>query len=424
MNPPASKHLYSANYSSLSAIHRSNQVPANDPPFYPMPRSCGLHPSKALADLQALSPLTKVQIWNKESAWLVTRYAEVRELLADPRLSVNSELQGYPTANFAAAQMREEFPTFLQMDAPEHQRLRRMVAADFSPKASEAWRSETEEVVKDAIESLLQLTPPVDFIEEFALVIPSMLIARILGVPYEDHKFFESRSHTFTSNHSTPEEIQVATVEMREYLTELVAAKDRDPGEDLLSRLVVKHMRTGELSHDQVVAHARLLLAGGHETTASVIGLGMLALLLDPDQRYRLANDRTLMRNAVEEMLRFTNTLHIGRRRVATSDISIGGVTIKAGEGVIVDNFIGNRDPRVFNDPDSFDIERDTSAQMTFGYGPHQCIGQHLARVELQVVFNQLLDKIPTMRLAVDFEELRFKESAIVYGLEALPIAW
>src|SRR5258705_7190856 len=177
--------------------------------------------------------------------------------------------------------MREKSPTFLQMDAPEHQRLRRMVAADFSPKASEARRSEAEEMVKDAVESLLQLTPPVDFIEEFALVVPSMVIARILGVPYRDHKFFQSRSHTFTSNHSTPEEIQVATVEMREYLTELVAAKDRDPGEDLLSRLVVKYMRTGELSHDQVVAHARLLLAGGHDTTDGVIEPCMLGLLME-----------------------------------------------------------------------------------------------------------------------------------------------
>jgi cytochrome P450 len=141
---------------------------------------------------------------------------------------------------------------------------------------------------------------------------------------------------------------------MREYLTELVAAKDREPGEDLLSRLVVKHMRTGELSLDQVVSHARLLLAGGHDTTAGVIGLGMLALLLDPDQRYRLANDRALMRNAVEEMLRFNSITHIGRRRAATSDISIGEVTIKAGEEVIADTSVGNRDPRVFNDPDSF----------------------------------------------------------------------
>jgi cytochrome P450 len=170
---------------------------------------------------------------------------------------------------------------------------------------------------------------------------------------------------------------------MREYLTELVAAKDREPGEDLLSRLVVKHMRTGELSLDQVVSHARLLLAGGHDTTAGVIGLGMLALLLDPDQRYRLANDRALMRNAVEEMLRFNSITHIGRRRAATSDISIGEVTIKAGEEVIADTSVGNRDPRVFNDPDSFDIDRDTSVHMAFGYGPHQCIGQHLARVEL-----------------------------------------
>lgn len=399
-------------------------MPANDRPFYPVPRSSGLHPSEALADMQALSPLTKVQIWNGQSAWLATRHAEILELLVDPRLSVNSEREGYPSANLAAASMRAEFPTFLQMDAPDHQHFRRMVAADFSAKTSEARRSETEAVVSDAIESLLQLTPPVDFIEEFALVVPSMVIARILGVPYEDHEFFQSRSHTFTSNHSTPEEIQVATVEMREYLKGLVAAKDREPGEDLVSRLVVKHMRTGELSPDQVVAHARLLLAGGHDTTAGVIGLGMLALLLDPGQRYRLANDPTLMRNAVEEMLRFTSITHIGRRRVATSDISIGEVTIKAGEGVIADTSVGNRDPRVFNNPDSFDIGRDTRAHMAFGYGPHQCIGQHLARVELQVVFNQLLEKIPTMRLAVDLEELRFKESAIVYGLEAMPIAW
>ncbi|MFF3877395.1 cytochrome P450 [Streptomyces sp. NPDC001978] len=399
-------------------------MPANDPPFYPVPRSCPLHPSEALADLQALSPLTKVQIWNEQPAWLVTRHAELLQLLVDPRLSVNSERQGYPSANLAAAQMREQFPTFLQMDAPEHQILRRMVASDFSVKKSEARRAEIDEIVKDALESLLQLTPPVDFIEEFALVVPSMVIARILGVPYKDHKFFQSRSHTFTSSNSTPEEIRVATGEMREYLTELVTSKNREPGDDLLSRLVVKHMRTGELSLDQVVAHARLLLAGGHDTTASMIGLGMLALLLYPDQRSLLANDRTHMRNAVEEMLRFTTITHIGRRRVATSDISIGEVTIKAGEGVIADAFIGNRDPRVFEDPDSFDIDRDTRAHIAFGYGPHQCIGQNLARVELQVVFNQLLDKIPTMRLAVDFEELRFKESAIIYGLEALPIAW
>jgi len=399
-------------------------VPANDPPFYPMPRSSGLHPSSALAAVQTECPLSKVQIWNEQVAWLATRHAEILELLVDPRLSVNSGLPGYPSANLAAASMREQFPTFLQMDAPDHQRYRRMVAADFSAKNSEARRSETEEVVSEAIESLLQLTPPVDFIEEFALVVPSMVIARILGVPYEDHKFFQSRSHTFTSNHSTPEEIQVATVEMREYLEELVAAKNREPGEDLLSRLVVKHMRTGELSPEEVVAHARLLLAGGHDTAAGVIGLGMLVLLRDPDQRHRLANDPTLMRNAVEEMLRFTSVTHIGRRRVATSDISIGEVTIKAGEGVIADTSMGNRDPRVFDDPNAFDIGRDTRAHMAFGYGPHQCIGQHLARVELQVVFKQLLDKIPTLRLAVDFEELRFKESAIVYGLEAMPIAW
>lgn len=399
-------------------------MPADELPPYPLPRTSGLHPAEGLAVLQERAPITPVRIWNGQPAWLFTRHGDVREILADPRVSADSEVPGYPNTSLAAAQTRDQFPTFLQMDAPEHQFYRRMVTSDFSVKASEARRAETEEIVSDAIESLLKLTPPVDFIEEFALVVPSTVISRILGVPYADHHFFQTRSQTLVSGHSTLEQVEVATAEMRQYLSDLVDAKNREPGDDLLSRLIVRHMRTGELSHDQVVAHARLLLTGGHDTTANMIGLGTLALLLNPGERDQLAADRSLMRNAVEEMLRFFTITHIGRRRVATSDISIGEVTIKAGEGVIADHLMGNRDPRVFDNPDAFDIDRDTRPHIAFGYGPHQCLGQHLARVELQVVFQQLLDKIPTLRLAAELDELPFKEEAIVYGLHALPVAW
>jgi len=399
-------------------------VPNAELPFYPPPRESGLDPSAELISIQQASPIAPVRIWSGQVARLFTRHAHVREILSDPRVSANSDLPGYPSTSLAVAQTREEFPTFLQMDAPEHLLYRRMVTSDFSVKASEARREETGEIVAEAIESLLKLSPPVDFIESFALVVPSTVISRILGVPYEDHDFFQTRSQTLISGHSTADEIAVATGEMREYLSDLVDSKNREPGDDLLSRLVVHHMRTGELTHEQVVAHARLLLTGGHDTTASMIGLGTLALLLNPDARKQLAADPALMRNAIEEMLRYFTITHIGRRRVATSDIEFGDVTIPAGEGIIADHFMGNRDPRVFQNPHEFDIERDTRAHIAFGYGPHQCLGQHLARVELQVVFQQLLAKIPTLRLAIAPAELSFKEEAIVYGLHELPVEW
>ena len=399
-------------------------MPNDELAFYPPPRESALHPSADLIVLQGESPIAPVRIWSGQVARLFTRHADVRAILSDPRVSADSDLPGYPSTSLAVAQTREEFPTFLQMDAPDHLFYRRMVTSDFSVKASEARREETAQIVAEAIDSLLKLSPPVDFLERFALVVPSTVISRILGVPYDDHDFFQTRSQTLISGHSTAEEIAVATAEMRDYLTELVDAKNLDPGEDLLSRLVVHHMRTGELTHEQVVAHARLLLTGGHDTTASMIGLGTLALLLNPEARRQLAAEPALMRNAIEEMLRYFTITHIGRRRVATSDIEFGDVTIKAGEGIIADHFMGNRDPRVFQNPHEFDIDRDTRAHVAFGYGPHQCLGQHLARVELQLVFQQLLERIPTLRLAVAPAELSFKEEAIVYGLHELPVEW
>ena len=165
------------------------------------------------------------------------------------------------------------------------------------------------------------------------------------------------------------------------------------------SRLIVNHELKREISHEQVVGTARLLLTGGHTTTASMTALGTLLLLLHPDQLGQLRADRSLIPNAVEEMLRFCTIAHIGRRRVVREDLTLAGVTIHAGEGIIADHKIANRDPRVFPDPGEFDIDRDTTGHLAFGAGPHQCLGQHLARVRLQVVFDRLLERVPALRL-------------------------
>jgi cytochrome P450 len=393
-------------------------------PLYPMPRTSPLHPAGELAVLQETEPISKVRLWNGLEAWLFTRHADVKTILSDVRVSADSERPGYPQVSPAVAETREQFPTFLQMDPPEHAFYRRMVTMAFSVKASEARRAETEQIVDDAIDAMLGLDPPVDFIEEFALVVPSTVISTILGVPYEDHDFFQSRSKTLVSGHTTHEEARIATDEMRKYLDNLVTAKDRHPGDDLLSKLIVQHMRAGEITHDQVVATARLLLTGGHDTTASMIGLGTLALLLNPDELAQLRADRSLLRNSIEEMLRFFTITHIGRRRIANDTIPIGGCTVMRDEGIIAAAEIANRDPRIFTDPNAFDVDRDTTHHIAFGFGPHQCLGQNLARVELQVVFDKLIDRIPTLRLAAPLDELAFKEQSIVYGLEALPVTW
>jgi cytochrome P450 len=397
--------------------------PASGLPTYPMPRTA-LHYSPELARLQEEDPITKVQLWNRLEPWLFTRYDDVCAILRDPRVSADSSRPTYPHTSAAVAETRSQFPTFLQMDPPQHQFYRRMLAADFTPKAVAKLRVQIEQIVEGALEELCKHTPPVDFVEEFALVVPSTVIAGLLGVPYTDHAFFQSRSKTLVSSHTTQQEARVAAEELRVYLTDLIAAKNRDPGDDVLSRLVVNHMRNGELTPEEVVATARLLLTGGHDTTANLIALGTLALLLHPDQLDLLRHDRTLLPNAIEEMLRFFTITHIGRRRVASEEIEISGVVVAAGDGIVAAHEMANRDPCRFENPNSFDIRRKTLGHLGFGCGPHQCLGQSLARLELEIVFERLFDRIPNLRLGADVHEMKFKSDSIAYGVEQMLVTW
>jgi cytochrome P450 len=400
-------------------------VMSEDLPFYPMPSESRLHPAASLSELQTRCPVTRVRIWNDMRPWLFTRYDDVSAILSDPRVSADSSAVGYPPTSLATVETRNEFPTFLQMDAPDHIFYRRMVAGAFTTPHAEAHRAEITELVDDALDELLAMQPPVNFVEAFALVVPSRMIAKLLGVPYADHGFFQSRSHTLTSGLSTPQELATASAEMREYLEDLVTAKEQDPGEDLLSQLIVRHARKGEISHEQVVATARLLLTGGHDTTASMTALGTLILLLHPDQMARLRDDRSLLRNAVEEMLRFFTITHIGRRRVAVDNIERAGVTVRAGEGIIADHKMANRDPSKFAAPNTFDISRDTVGHVAFGAGPHQCLGQQLARVELQVIFDRLLTRLPGLHLVGGIEDVKWKDEGVVtLGLDEMVVGW
>ncbi|WCD94553.1 cytochrome P450 [Streptomyces sp. HUAS 31] len=403
---------------------RTSEAPDAVPEF-PMPRQsrCPFDPPPALKDLQREGPLAKVRLWDGSESWLVTRYAEQRALLGDPRVSADTDRPGYPTK--ASPEAGEGKLSFIMMDDPEHARLRRMVTAPFAVKKVEALRPAVQRIVDGLIDDMLAGPAPVDLVDAFALPIPSLVICELLGVPYEEHDFFQEHTRTMVRTTATPEERGAASREVAGYLAGVVGRRIAEPKDDLLSSIAGR-VTAGELTHLQATEMALLLLIAGHETTANMIALGTLALLQHPDQLalLRESEDPGLVASAVEELLRYLHITHLGRRRAVTEDIEIAGRLIKAGEGVIMVNEIGNRDPEVFADPDRLDITRDARRHVAFGFGVHQCLGQPLARMELQVVYGTLYKRIPTLRLAGDLRDVRFKTDAFIYGVHELPVSW
>lgn len=403
---------------------RTSEAPGAVPEF-PMPRQsrCPFDPPPALKDLQQEGPLAKVRLWDGSESWLVTRYAEQRALLGDPRVSADTDRPGYPTK--ASPEAGEGKLSFIMMDDPEHARLRRMVTAPFAVKKVEALRPAVQRIVDGLIDDMLAGPAPVDLVDAFALPIPSLVICELLGVPYEEHDFFQEHTRTMVRTTATPEERGAASREVAGYLAGVVGKRIAEPKDDLLSSIAGR-VTAGELTHQQATEMALLLLIAGHETTANMIALGTLALLQHPDQLalLRESDDPKLVASAVEELLRYLHITHLGRRRAVTEDIEIAGQVIKAGEGVIMVNEIGNRDPEVFADPDRLDITRDARRHVAFGFGVHQCLGQPLARMELQVVCGTLYKRIPTLRLAGDLRDVRFKTDAFIYGVHELPVSW
>jgi len=373
---------------------------SGDIPEYPMPRAagCPFDPPPGLRALQAQAPITKVRLWDGSTPWLVTRYADQRALLADPRISSDTTAPGYPHISPGVREHRKLARTFINMDDPEHARLRRMATATFTIKRVEALRPAIQQIVDDLIDQMLAGPTPVDLVQVFALPVPSLVICHLLGVPYTDHDFFQRTSKILVNQGSPPEVTRQAQNTLNAYLDRLITDKLAHPSDDLLSRLAHQQVRTGELTQRELVKMAGLLLVAGHETTANMIALGTLALLQHPDQlaALRATTDPAMIRSTVEELLRYLTIVHTGRRRVALADIEIDDHVIHAGDGVILAAEAGNRDERVFADPDALDLHRDARTHVAFGFGVHQCLGQPLARVELQVVYGTLYRRIPT----------------------------
>jgi cytochrome P450 len=392
---------------------------------FPPTREKPLDPPAEYAALRKHPALAKARIWDGSEAWLITRYEDFRAILGDPRFSADITRQGYPMLNAGMKVARGNYRSLISMDAPEHTAHRRMLMGEFTIKRMNAFRPRLQKIVDDLLDKMLAKGGPLDLVEDLALPIPSLAICELLGVPYEDHDFFQSRAHIIASHNTTREQALQATQELcEEYLRGLIRAKDRAPADDILSRLVVNHMREGDLTEQELVSMARLLLIAGHETTANFTAMGILLLLQHPDQLDILRTQPTLLPQAVEEILRYLDITHLGRRRVAIEDVELGGQLIRAGEGVIAMSLSANRDEDAFPAPDTFDIRREARHHVSFGYGVHQCLGQPLARAELQIVFETLFRRIPGLRLAAPAETLQFKHEMFIYGLKSLPVTW
>lgn len=397
---------------------------------FPWPRDADapLKPPSQYAALREEGPMAKVQLWDGSTAWIVTDMEHFREVLTNPNFSASPLVAGFPFVAPARAAQSKSYQTFITMDPPEHGHYRRMLTKEFMAKRMQDLRPLVQRSLDQLLDEMEQKGSPADFIKDVALPLPSLVISIMLGVPYEDHAKLQKWSADRMDLSIAPEALTQSAKEMTAYIDQLLRNKEEDPGDgsDLLSRLAAEWINPGKLPHSEAVQMATLLYLAGHETTANQIGLGLLSLFQHPQQKADLMSDSSLVRAAVEEMLRFHSITHMNSNRVATDDVTIGGQLIRKGEGVLALLHAANHDPLAFPDPESFDIHRQNNghSHVAFSFGIHQCLGQPLARLELQVVFETLFKRFPNLRLAVEFDELPFKSQSFVYGLRELPVNW
>lgn len=416
---------------------RSDQVAATSCPFghgsshpiedFSFHRSKLLDPPEQIARLRATGGIAKVRLWDGSSTWLATRYEDVRAVLGDPRFSTVTSRQGYP---FVTEQRKEVLlngrPNFTFMDAPEHTKFRRAVSRLFTVSRFEAMRPDIQRVVDDLLDDMAAAQMPQDFVEQFALKMPIRVLLKVTGVPAESEELFLRAARERVDLSGDAAISHKSGDLLWDYLDNFLAEREKSPGneDDIVTRLVLDHVLTGKLTRDDAVLIVNQLLIAGFDNTANTISMGMLALLASPDQMQHLRDDPSKIASAVNEILRFSTTPQFHASRAAIEDVEVGGQLIRAGEGVIALLHGANRDPIEFPNPDRFDIDRDAAHHMTFSFGMHQCLGQSLARLELQVAFQSMLQRFPNVRLAQPLEELEFSVFGLAYGPHKLPLMW
>jgi pentalenic acid synthase len=393
-----------------------------EPIAFPQDRTCPYHPPTAYDPLREARPLTRITLFDGRGVWVVTGHSAARALLSDPRLSSDRTRPAFPatTERFAAARARRV--ALLGVDDPEHRTQRRVLVPSFTLKRVAALRPRIQETVDRLLDRMEDQGPPAELVNAFALPVPSMVICALLGVPYTDHDFFEEQSRRLLRGPAAAD-TEAARAQLDAYFGSLIDRKRKDPGDGLLDELIQDQLREGAMDRQDLVSLATILLVAGHETTANMISLGTFTLLRHPEQLAELRADPTLMAAAVEELLRFLSIAD-GLLRVATEDIEVAGKTIRADEGVVFATSVINRDAHTFTEPDALDWHRPARHHVAFGFGIHQCLGQNLARAEMEIALLSLFDRFPGLRLAAPADTIAFKPGDTIQGMLELPVTW
>jgi len=392
-------------------------------------REFAADPYPSYAALRADAPVHRVTLPSGVDAWLVTRHADARIALADPRLSKNPR-RAAPghwrdgRVGLPGEHRSELGGHLLNIDPPDHTRLRRLVSAAFTPRRMEAFRPRVQELT-DALLDTIEPHGEADLIAGFAFPLPIVVICEMLGVPAGDREDFHAWASGMLSHGGGPRGgVGRSVRRIRAYLGELIHRKREALGDDLLSALITASDRGQHLTEAEVASMAFILLFAGFETTVNLIGNGTLALLRHPDQMAALRADDALLPRAVEEFLRYDGPVEMATWRFTLEPVEIGGVIIPTGEPVLVVLAAADRDPAAFTDPERLDIARSDNPHLAFGLGIHYCLGAPLARIEGQIAIGTLLRRFPRLALAVPPEELRWRGGLIMRGLQRLPVTF
>lgn len=387
------------------------------------------NPFPFYAQLRAQAPVFPVTLPTGQRAWLVTRYDDVLTVLKDERFAKDprnaltpEQLKKLP---WVPSMFKPLERNMLDLDSPDHTRLRALVHKAFTPRLIERMRDQIQALTNE----LLDRAEPdggMDVIADFALPLPLTMIGRILGVPARDNQKFHRWTRTLISGGTNRNLFVLVPSVMRfmGYLKNLIKERRAHPNDDLVTALIQAKDEGDQLSEDEILAMIFLLLIAGHETTVNLIGSGMFALLEHPDQLVKLRNEPALMKSAVEELVRFVCPVEMATERYAREALTVAGTTIPRGELVMAVIGSANRDPNVFDNPDVLDIARTNNRHLAFGLGPHYCLGASLARLEGHIAMISLIQRMPNVRLRLASDQLRWRGTFVLRGLEALPVSF
>jgi cytochrome P450 len=380
-------------------------------------------PLGLFARLRESRPVAPVRMPGYGRAWIVTRYADVRAVLADSRLA--KDVHRWPGGGRSRpSEATGVYAHMLHADPPDHTRLRRLVQKAFTPSRAAQLRPRAEEIAAGLLDEMAAGGDVIDLLGAYARPLPVAVLCELLGIPVADRAWIALTVAAYDEH----AEHQRVERELAAYFTELTVARRAEPGDDLVSALVLARDNDGaggaadRLTGSELLATVFLLVMAGFDTTVNLIASGTLALLTHPREMTRLRQDPSLLPAAVEELLRFTNPVNHANDRFTTEDVPVGGVVIPAGEWVFPAISSANRDPAQFPGPDRLDLGRDTSGHVAFGHGIHYCLGAPLARMEAEVALGALLARFPRISLAVPPEELRWRPVSLMNGLESLRV--